>query len=124
MGEKVLLELELLCLQLCLQFIPEELRSLLVPGRDFGYGFVALFFGGFARSFNGTLEELSSQLSWARWGVVGRRRGRRVLCGVAGVHGYVFPVFAAGAIIGMNTKPVFSLVACRATDWGYWVPVA
>ena len=52
MGEEVLLELELLCLQLCLQFIPEKLRSLLVPGRDFGYGFVALFFGGFARSFS------------------------------------------------------------------------
>ena len=65
MGEEVLLEFELLCLKLCLQFIPEELRGLLAPGRDFGYGFVTFFFGGFARGFDGKLEELFSQLSWA-----------------------------------------------------------
>ena len=53
-GEKILLEF----VMLCLDFIPEELRGLLVSGRDFRYGFVAFFSGSFARCLDGSLEEL------------------------------------------------------------------
>ena len=53
-----------------------------------------------------------------------RRRRRRVLFGVAGVHGWVVLFFAVGAIIVIDSKPLLSLVACRGTEWGYWVPAA
>ena len=54
MGEKILLEFELLCLD----FIPKKLRRLLIPGGEFRNGLVTLLFGSFACCFYGGLKEL------------------------------------------------------------------